>query len=172
MRQTTIEKQTDSIPTNTVAVGSKNNNHLQAIGTAAVTPDSKPLAKHLVLVSKPVYMGVYVAIDAESDADAVSKLQERIDDDNDDISERLTDLFGEIRVMAHSAVNEEYKGYVNAADDFDYELPRGEGDYHGQMDMTCVVNPVAIDKIANYHGVSVDDLPAIDLTNEQEIETV
>jgi hypothetical protein len=51
--------------------------------------------------------GGYVVIDAESYADAISKLQDRIEDDNDDISALLTDLFGEMRVMAQGAVHEE-----------------------------------------------------------------
>jgi hypothetical protein len=127
-----------------------------------VAVKSKNLTKHLVLVSKPIYMGVYVAIDAESDADAISKLQQRIDA-GDEIESRLTDLFGEMRITAHGAVHAEHNGFVNASMDSDYEVPQGQ--YHDELDMYGVVNPVVLAASENKNRETVHSLPVFDLTN-------
>jgi hypothetical protein len=151
----------------------------KANGVAAVATDSKLLTKHLVLVHKPIYLGFYVGVDAEDDLDAVKKIRERFDSD-DDLESKVTDLFGEARITAHTAVSQgvyinvlsespqEIRGvYVNAGSDFDYEI--GGSVYHSELDMRSVLNLADLPKAQQYMG---GEIPvAFDLTNEQGMQT-
>ena len=118
--------------------------------------------KFLVLVAKPVYMGFYVAVNALSKQDAVDKVKDQLNNEGP-FEEKVTEMFGDMRVTAHGEVREEFGGFVNSANDgWGYDIAT---DYHGELDMDAVVAPADLAATARYMSTDVDSLPALDLDN-------
>ncbi len=115
----TLANETDSMPT-TVAV------------------ESKPQpTKHLVLVSRPSYMGIYVAVDADNTAEAVAKLKQRVESD-DTINHSLSELFEEMWLTADRAVQADQGGFIFSAAHHHYRV---DGRFNLELNMSHVISP-------------------------------
>ena len=118
-------------------------------------------AKHYVLIKVPLYLGFYVAVEAEHSAHAYDAVGNLLMNEEDPFTVLLAQRLSEMQQAAHQAVREECNGFVNVNPLDDVQVIAG---YDEDLDLPGVIPPAALEKVAAYTGVEESELAAIDLT--------